>query len=89
MTFRNFKAATNQRDRLSASVDEASAKIRAFDDQRGPMGLLPDSVRLSDEYQSAQAEYGHSFARLRGFNRQYVKIFKKDIQEARRKKYAA
>lgn len=35
----------------------------------GPMGLTPDSVKASPEYQAAKAAHAHAFDALRRFNK--------------------
>ena len=50
--------------------------------------MTPDHIRELPEYQKAKQDFDRSFAELRNFNGQYVKMFKKEIQADRRKRYS-
>ncbi len=51
---------------IEAEVRAASAALQQF--PRGLMGLTPDEVKASPEYQAAKTRYGLAFARLRKWN---------------------
>ena len=44
-------------------VDAASAALKTF--AKGAMGLTPDAIKASPEYQAAKREYVAAFAALR------------------------
>ena len=50
---------------------EAAAALAAF--PRGPMGLTPDSVKASPEWQAAKAAWTEAFSALRAYNRAKAK----------------
>lgn len=78
-----FAQATQDRDVLEAEVKASGLVVRAFP-HNGPMGLTPDAIKFSPEYQSALLAYNDAFARLRMFNKTYVKQYAKEIRAARR-----
>ena len=60
---------------LNAECDEASATLQKF--ESNAMGLVPDHVRETQEYQDANKKFKVVFAKLREFNAWYVKEFRK------------
>lgn len=54
------------RESLETTVNECSKALRAF--PKGAMGLTPNWVKASTEYQTAKANYVRAFAALRQFN---------------------
>lgn len=54
-----------------------SDKLNEFNQYRNEMGLVPDYIRNSPEYQKAKNEYNQSFQQLRNFNGWFVKEFRK------------
>lgn len=74
------------KEALQLEVSQTSKAMRAF--PRGPMGLTPDDVRASAEYQDARRKSDTAFERLRKFNGTYVKQFKRQdalaLEEKRR-----
>lgn len=80
-----FEAAKTERDRLEADVKAADHVLAAF--PRGAMGLTPDAVKVTPEYQAARRTFQDRFARLQKFNTTFVRRFVKEIraeQAARR-----
>jgi hypothetical protein len=55
-------------NKFEAAVKQASQALKQF--PRGPMGLTPDEVKFSPEYQAAKRTYWIAFKRLRQFNSQ-------------------
>jgi hypothetical protein len=51
------------------------------------MGLVPDRIRETPEYQTVKKAVDKNFAELRNFNGWFVKTFKKEIQADRRNRY--
>lgn len=55
-----------EQDRLYAEMYAASAILKAF--PKGNMGLTPDSVKASPEYQAAKRNYEQAFAKVQAYN---------------------
>lgn len=79
MTFEEAKAAIAK---VNAEVDAASAALQAFP-KTGSMGLTPDHVKASPEWQAAKRLFDVQFSRLRSLNGWYVKAFKAEIRAER------
>ena len=60
-------------DKLEADCAAASAALKALSGG-GLMGLTPDSVKASEQYQAARKAYDNAFAALRGFNSLYARL---------------
>lgn len=71
----------------SAEVDRLGAKLRTYP-RTGPMGMVADAIKFSPEYRADKAAYDKAFAILRTLNVSYVRTFRREIQAARRAKYA-
>ena len=69
---------------LYAVVDQASAALQVF--PKGPMGLTPDAVKFSPEFQLAKKNYDIAFQALRKFNAEYTKQFKQELAAERAQK---
>lgn len=69
-------------DALEAEQDAASkAWNAAFPrDPSWPMGLAPDSVRLSPEYRACKARYEKAAARTKAFVPGFIKRWKKEYR---------
>lgn len=66
---------------------EAAAKLAAIPGVgSGPMGLTPDSVKSTPEFQTAWQAERKAFEALRQFNGAFVKKFRKEIQMERRQR---
>jgi hypothetical protein len=50
-------------DPIQDRVDAASTALKTF--AKGAMGLTPDAIKASSEYQAAKREYAAAFAALR------------------------
>lgn len=61
----------------------ASAVLQKF--PKGPSGLTPDHVKNSPEFRAAKAAYDRAFAEEQRLNSWFVRTYKKEYQEDRRK----
>lgn len=82
----DFAAATAAGDAITKRLDTATAVLNKF--PKGPMGLTPEHIRTTPEYQAAKRKADQLFAELRAFNGVYVKKFAKEMREERRKRDA-
>ncbi len=71
----DFAEAKAKSEQLWAEWKAAGAALQPFAPHRNAIGLLPDSIRLTPEYQEAKRASDAAFARLRHFNAWYVKAF--------------
>ena len=85
MTATNFTEEKAKQDLLYIALNDADQAFQSLikDAPRGPMGLLPDAVKLSPEFRHAKASYDHAFQAIRAFNGPFVKQFKKEIKADR------
>ena len=72
---------------LIREVDKWDAELQGF--PSGPMGLTPDAVRKSVEYQNAKRQYDKAFSELRLFAAGFTKRYKKEMLAERREKRKA
>lgn len=83
----NYTEAKAKGEELERRSKQAGERLRAIPGVgSGPMGLTPDSVKASPEYQKAKAEADKAFAELRAFNTFFVKQFARECREERRKR---
>lgn len=82
----DYASAKAHADKLNEEMTKASDRLQAF--PSGAMGLTPDSVRSTPEFKKAKADFDKAFAACRAFNAVYVKKFKKERNEDRKRKYA-
>lgn len=82
-----YEEAKTMRDTLEANIAKWSEILAAY--PRGPMGLTPDHLKQTPEWQHAKAECDKAFEALRRFNRVFVKRFRREIQAERRKRFPA
>ncbi len=60
----------------------------AFDKYpRSAMGLTPDHIKVTPEYQTEKKLYNIAFTQLQNFNKVYVKQFKKEIAKERANRF--
>lgn len=77
-----FEEAKNERDAQELLVKFWEDKLRAF--PRSAIGLVPDSIRLSVEYQCAKVGFDKEFRALQNFNIWFVKAFKSELASERK-----
>jgi hypothetical protein len=82
MTFAEAKAA---KAILEQAVNDASDVMQKF--PKGEMGLTPDAVKMTLEWQGAYQNYWRAHDQLADFNRNYVKQFKKELNAERVARY--
>ena len=73
-----FESALAEKLRLESECEAFSRAMQSF--PRGPMGLTPDHVSASPEFQQAKRAFDASFRRLRDFNAAFLKKFKKEYR---------
>lgn len=73
-----FDSALAEKLRLEAECETFSRSMQIF--PRGSMGLTPDHVKESPEFQQAKRSFDASFRRLRDFNALFLKKFKKQYR---------
>lgn len=84
-----FTAAKVHAEALEQAVTETTAILQQF--PKGPMGLTPDEVKSSPEWQAAQHNFARAFQVLREFNGSYTKTFAAELKherQARREAHA-
>ena len=79
----DYAEAKQRSEELYAEVDRTSKALKALSGG-GPMGLTPDDVRATREWQEAKRAYDTAFTALRNFNTVYTSRFRKEIQQDRR-----
>ena len=82
-----FEEAKAERDLLEKEANAASEALQVF--PRGAMGLTPDAVTATPEYQAAKARFQKAFARQREFNAVFTKRFVKELRAERAKRYGS
>lgn len=70
-----YGEAKELKKKLNDECDEASKKLREF--ERVELGLTPDHIRDTQEWQEADKRFKLAFADLRKFNAWFVKEFRK------------
>jgi hypothetical protein len=83
----NYQEAKLYRDEMEKRHKIDSDKLKEFDQYRIAMGIVPDHIRETPEYQMLKKAVDKNFAELRNFNGWYVKTFKKEILADRRNRY--
>lgn len=68
---------------LNDECDVASENLQRF--ERNAMGLVPDHVRATQDYQDADKRFKVAFSNLREFNAWYVKEFRRKRTGGKRK----
>ena len=80
----DYAAAKKQRDKLEAETDSTGRTLKALSGG-GQMGITPEETRSTSKWKKAKREADAAFAALQAFNKVYVKRFKKEIQQDRRR----
>jgi len=83
----NFQEAKEISKKLNDDMNRCSKILNEKYTEKTPMGLTPDHIKSSPEYQADKFNFEIAFANLRSFNKTYVKTFKKELREERRNKY--
>lgn len=81
-----FEQAKQYRDNLEAQLKHFSNEMNKF--PKSPMGLTPDNVKQSPEFQIVDQAYKIHFKELQKFNQWFVKEFKKELAAERKNKYS-
>jgi hypothetical protein len=68
---------------LDSRVAAAAEALRAWDHLKSPIGLTPDHVKASPEWQAAKLAYDRAFAALRTFNGVYTRRFARELRAER------
>lgn len=82
----NYQEAKIVKANLEKEVEVTGSVMQKF--PKGAMGLTPDNVKASVEFKTAKRAFDVAFSNLRNFNGQFVKVFKKEIAQERKIKYA-
>ena len=69
---------------LEAETERTSKALKTLSGG-GPMGLTPEAVKATTEWKDAKRAYDVAFAALRNFNAAFVKRFKREISQDRRR----
>lgn len=78
-----FEMHKKEKLRLDSKVNETSLVLQNF--EKGNMGLVPDEVKNSPEFQAAKKDFNNAFSEQRNFNINYVKVFKVELKEERKR----
>lgn len=71
----NLEEANAHKKELEKINRKHSEALQQF--KTNSMGLVPDHIRATPEYQQAKQDFDRSFAELRNFNAWFVKEFRK------------
>lgn len=82
---RTYAQAKERQARLDAECSRAGRALKALSGG-GPMGLTPEGVRATPAWKAAKRAADVAFAELRKFNATYVRRYKREIAEDRRRK---
>ena len=94
----NFEQAKKYAQRFDNEHKQAAEKLKETGQRlarelgieaRGPMGLTPDAIKFSPEYQKAWKRERRAFSVMREFNAQYSRVFKRELREERNAKRKA
>lgn len=83
----NYEEAKAYRDEMEKRHKIDSDNIKQFDQFKIIMGIVPDHIRETPEYQAAKKAVDKNFTELRNFNGWFVKTFKKEILADRKNRY--
>jgi hypothetical protein len=82
-----YEAAKAIKAELEARVTIASAAIRSVKGAgSGAMGLTPDAVKFSPEYQAAKRAYDKAHDDMRKFNATFLRLYGREYQAERRRR---
>jgi hypothetical protein len=77
-----FSEVRRIRDDLYVAQDAAAKKLQSFP-RGGPMGLTPDAVKFSPEFQAAKRRYDEITKAVKKINQFMTKNFKKELKDER------
>ncbi|HEY5589137.1 MAG TPA: hypothetical protein VIK86_09310 [Candidatus Paceibacterota bacterium] len=81
----NYEEAKAHKQELEEINGIDSDRLKSFDDLgKTAMGLTPEYIRTSSEWETAKNAFDSSFAELREFNTFFIKTFKKEYTAERR-----
>jgi hypothetical protein len=80
----NYEEAKAYRDAMEERHQIDTDNLKKFNKYKIAMGLIPDHIRETPEYQTAKKAVDKNFAELRNFNEWFVKTF---IQADRKNRY--
>lgn len=70
------------KSQLEAENSIWSKKLSSF--PKGPMGLTPDTIKITPEWKEAKENFDKSWKYLRDFNGWFTKKFKEEIAAERK-----
>jgi len=83
----NYHLAKIAKNQLELETKAAGDRLKSVAGVgTGPMGLTPDHVKASPEYQEAKTAFDQAFARQREFNEKFLRQFKVEVQQERRQR---
>jgi hypothetical protein len=80
----DYTQAKARRDQLEAEADRTGHALKALSGG-GLMGMTPEHVRATPEWKAAKHTADAAFAALQAFNTVYVRRFKREIGQDRRR----
>lgn len=83
----DFLVARELAERLERATAQTSAALQEF--PRGPLGLTPDDIKASPEWQTAHRNFEVAFQAQRQFNSTYTKTFADELRHERNARRAA
>lgn len=78
-----YEQAKERRGQLEVEYQRAARALRELSGG-GPLGLTPERVRATEEWQAAKRGANDSFAALQAFNTLYTRRYRKEIAQERR-----
>lgn len=83
----SLEEAKKMQEKLEKNVTLATERLTELSgDEKGPMGLTPDNIKLTTEWQEAHKFLNTELSKLRNFNQLLVSAFKKELSEERKAK---
>lgn len=82
LTFEEYKA---QRDQLSNWHREIGRELSAY--PKNEMGMTIESIRNTPEYKAKRALCNKVFKQLRILNGKYIKLYKKELADERKRRF--
>lgn len=76
-----------ERNKIEEELSAANSALIKY--PRGLMGLTPDAIRATPEWQHEKRHAEAAFKKLQRFNISFLKTYKKEIQSERNLRHAA